>query len=261
MNQLSLIDILLCLIIYSFLGWCCESIYCSLAKGEWINRGFLTGPFCPIYGFGALITLYFLQYLPNSALIVFIGGLLLTSTLEYVTSWLMEKCFNARWWDYSKRPFNLNGRVCLLNSTLFGLMCLFLYYDVHPNIVTFLRYFNNDFKMGFLAAFMLYFIVDLTLAIRSALGINIRLKTVNQLREQLIEKYGTIDNKLDLKQLEKYLAEHNIRDDLSDKFKQSIHQVNFFERRLMHSFPQLQHHQYPKQLEQLKEEAKHKNKQ
>lgn len=67
-----MVDILLQLIIYSFLGWCCESVYCSLGRGEWINRGFLTGPFCPIYGVGAVAALAFLKFLPPSVLAVFL---------------------------------------------------------------------------------------------------------------------------------------------------------------------------------------------
>ena len=90
-----MVDIFLQLIIYSFLVWCCESVYCSLGRGEWINRGFLTGPFCPIYGFGAVAALAFLKFLPSSVLVVFVGGMVITSTLEYITSWLLPFVFSS----------------------------------------------------------------------------------------------------------------------------------------------------------------------
>ncbi len=247
-----MVDICLQLIIYSFLGWCCESIYCSLGRGEWINRGFLTGPFCPIYGVGAVVTLTLLKHLPKSAMIVFLGGMLITSTLEYFTSWLMEKLFNARWWDYSKRPFNIKGRVCLLNSTLFGLLCLFLMFDLNPRIERFLAIFSLDFKWGFLAAFCLYFIADLALAVKSAMGINVRLRVLTELREELQEWSA----KLEFAQLEEKILSADIREELLEKFHKKQKEVGFFERRLMKSFPEMVNKSYPERLEELKRSLK-----
>lgn len=120
------------LVLYSFLGWICESTYVSIPKGHFVNRGFFYGPYIPIYGFGSLIALYPLLPFQNNPLIIFFLGSLLCSVMEYITSWVMEKLFHMRWWDYSYRKYNINGRVCLLNSTLFGLMLLALVYIVHP---------------------------------------------------------------------------------------------------------------------------------
>ena len=251
-----MVDILLQLIIYSFLGWCCESIYCSLGRGEWINRGFLTGPFCPIYGVGAVVTLGFLKFLPKSVLVVFVGGMLITSTLEYFTSWLMEKLFNARWWDYSKRPFNIKGRVCLLNSTLFGLLCLFLSFDLNPRIEALLAAFSMDFKWGFLVAFFLYFVADFVLAVKSALGINLRLRVLAELREELQEKYQEWSAKLEFAQLEEKILNSDIREELLEKIHKKQKEVGFFERRLMKSFPEMVNKSYPERLEELKKSLK-----
>ena len=123
--------------IYSFLGWICECIYCSIPAKKVINRGFLLGPYCPIYGFGALLVIHFLRPFTNHIIPLYIAGVIVTSILEYFTSWLMEKLFDTKWWDYSTYPFNINGRVCLKNSLLFGIMVLFVYYVVHPRIVHF----------------------------------------------------------------------------------------------------------------------------
>ena len=120
------------LVLYSFLGWICESTYVSIPKGHFVNRGFFYGPYIPIYGFGSLIALYPLLPFQNNPLIIFFLGSFLCSVMEYITSWVMEKLFHMRWWDYSYRKYNINGRVCLLNSTLFGLMLLALVYVVHP---------------------------------------------------------------------------------------------------------------------------------
>ena len=119
---------------YSILGWACECLYCGIPARRFINRGFLEGPYCPIYGCGALIVILVLDPLKGHPLLLFLGAMIFTSVLEYVTSWLMEKLFHSKWWDYSERPFNINGRVCLLNSLLFGIMGLAVMYVVHPFI-------------------------------------------------------------------------------------------------------------------------------
>lgn len=145
-------------IVYAFLGWICEDLYCGIPKGKFINRGFLYGPYCPIYGVGAVLVLYPLLLIGHHPAIVFIVGVIITSSLEYFTSWIMEKLFHTRWWDYSSYPLNLHGRICLKNSTLFGLMCLVLVFWVHPVIeelvhslpLVGLAVFETVFTIGFI---------------------------------------------------------------------------------------------------------------
>ena len=124
--------IVLSFFIYSFLGYICEVIYCSVPQRRFVNRGFLYGPYLPIYGFGAMIVTVLLDPLHQWPLLVFLLSFLLTSVLEYFTSWLLEKLFSVKLWDYSKHKVNINGRVCLLNSTLFGIMGLVAEYIVQP---------------------------------------------------------------------------------------------------------------------------------
>ena len=130
-------------IVYAFLGWVCEDIYCGIGKRKFINRGFLYGPYCPIYGFGALLVIYPLLMVSKHPIVVFIFGMVLTSILEYITSFVMEKLFATRWWDYSTYPFNINGRICLQNSLLFGLMALvftiFFVIDIVNTVIVLLR--------------------------------------------------------------------------------------------------------------------------
>lgn len=244
-------DIFLSFMIYSFLGWCCESIYCSFGRGEWINRGFLNGPFCPVYGFGALFTLYFLQFFPQTAICIFLGGMIVTSLLEYITGWLMEKIFHAKWWDYSNRKFHIHGRVCLLNSTLFGLLCLFLCLDLQPSISNLLSSYSEDFKFGFLIAFLIYFLSDLTVSVWSALGLNIRLKYMEELREQILTKYTEFGEKLDIVQLENWLKTRNLQEELMDKMHQKEYNIGFFQRRLIRAFPEMSSKKSPALMKQI----------
>ena len=118
--------------IYSVFGYISEVIFCSVPKRHFVNRGFLYGPYCPIYGFGALVVTILLEPFKAHWYLVFIFGVILTSLIEYVTSWLLEKLFNMKLWDYSKHKININGRVCLLNSTLFGILGLVAEYLVEP---------------------------------------------------------------------------------------------------------------------------------
>ena len=116
----------------AFGGWLME-VACKLVQlHRFINRGFLIGPYCPIYGFGAVLITALLTRSADSPAAVFALAMLVSAVLEYLTSYAMEKLFHARWWDYSHKPFNLNGRVCLGTLVPFGLMGLAMVYFVKP---------------------------------------------------------------------------------------------------------------------------------
>lgn len=119
-------------IIYSIMGWSLEVICKLIEYKRFINRGFLIGPYCPIYGFGALLITFLLQKYAPDPIALFIMAIVVCGTLEYLTSYIMEKLFKARWWDYSKRKFNINGRICLGTIIPFGLLGLFIIYISNP---------------------------------------------------------------------------------------------------------------------------------
>ncbi|QIB68655.1 hypothetical protein Ami103574_04665 [Aminipila butyrica] len=125
-------EILCYFIIYSFLGWCTEVAYAAVNSGKFINRGFLNGPVCPIYGFGVLLVISCLTPLMDNKILLFLGAVLLTSTLEWLTGFTLEKVFHGKWWDYSQVPFNLNGYICLKFSIIWGLACLLIVDLIHP---------------------------------------------------------------------------------------------------------------------------------
>ena len=120
------------MIVISILGWAMEVACKRIEYKRFINRGFLIGPWCPIYGVGALLIVLLLSPHAQSPLSVFLLAMVLCGALEYITSWLMEKLFHARWWDYSYRRFNLNGRICANTLIPFGLLGVLLVYVVHP---------------------------------------------------------------------------------------------------------------------------------
>ena len=182
--------IFLLLILYSFLGWCGEMIYCSIGQGKLCEkRGFLNGPLCPIYGHGALLVLVVLGQRWNNPISTFLIGMVLTSTVEYLTSYLMEKLFHMRWWDYSHHHFQLNGRICLLNSTLFGLACLVLRYVVHPRVMEpILWLFDHGLAVPLALALFALYVTDIVLSVRSAIQIGNRLEKLHAIYDELTEK-------------------------------------------------------------------------
>ena len=121
--------------IYSFAGWCIEVVGRLIEDKRFINRGFLIGPYCPIYGYGGLLITFLLKRYTGDPFTLFIMAILVCGILEYATSYLMEKIFKARWWDYSKRKFNINGRVCLETIIPFGLLGLFIMYVSNPFLI------------------------------------------------------------------------------------------------------------------------------
>lgn len=182
--------IFLLLLFYSFLGWCGEMVYCSIGQRKLCEkRGFLNGPLCPIYGHGALLVLAVLGNRWNSPAATFLVGMVLTSAVEYVTSYVMEKLFHMRWWDYSCRRFNLNGRVCLLNSLLFGLACLVLRYGIQPRVFPPLEWLTDRHLLIPLALtlFVIY-AADIVLSVRSAIQIGNRLEKLHAIQDELAEK-------------------------------------------------------------------------
>jgi len=116
------VNYFLLFILYSFLGWIIETLVTAITNKKFVDRGFLIGPYLPIYGTGALAIIIMLKPYHNDYLILFVMSVIVCSIIEYLSSYFMEKIFKARWWDYTNIPFNINGRICLLYSVAFGFM-------------------------------------------------------------------------------------------------------------------------------------------
>ena len=122
-------------IIYSVLGYIIETLFGIITKGTWESRqSFLYGPFCGIYGLGAVIMILSLQYFNQNNNRLFIGGFIVGSIVEYVVSWIGEVIFNVKWWDYSNMLLNLNGRICVFFSIFWGFLAIYLMSYLNPRI-------------------------------------------------------------------------------------------------------------------------------
>lgn len=128
-----MIEYFILFMIYSILGWIIEVIATYTDNHGFVNRGFLIGLYCPIYGASAILMITLLNNF-KEPFVIFIMSILICSIAEYLTSYIMETVFKARWWDYSKKKFNINGRICLTNSLFFGIMGLLLITYINPFI-------------------------------------------------------------------------------------------------------------------------------
>lgn len=122
--------------IYAFLGWCTEVSFFAVKTGKFVNRGFLNGPVCPIYGFGLVFIIAALTPLKENLILLFLGSIVITSSLEFLTGWALEKIFHTRWWDYSQNKFNLHGYICLEFSLIWGLSATAVMKILHPIVET-----------------------------------------------------------------------------------------------------------------------------
>ena len=130
-------EVVMWFLTYSMMGWLVESIYMSFCNHKITNRGFAKGPFCPIYGFGALTVFFILRpYSDNSILLFFLGSFLAT-TLEFLTALVMKRIFGEIWWDYHEKPFNYRGIICLESSIAWGFYTLFLFMFLQNIVASF----------------------------------------------------------------------------------------------------------------------------
>lgn len=171
--------------VYSVVGWMVETVYCSVIQRKFVERGFLNGPLCPIYGFGAVIVLWVLRPFWGSIGHVFFLGMLLTTVLEYLTSYGMEKLFHMRWWDYSQFKLQINGRVCLLNSVLFGVLCVFLTQVLHPLVQRLAEKFPPAALTAVCILFFGMLMTDTVLSVRAVLNLRQRLEQLEALEQEL----------------------------------------------------------------------------
>ena len=171
--------------VYAFLGWCTEVSYAALRTGKFVNRGFLNGPVCPIYGCGVVVVLVGLTPLKGNFVLLFLGSVVLTSVLELVTGFVLEKLFRQRWWDYSDKPFNLGGYICLEFSIMWGFACLFVVDILHPSIEFFIRLIPHTLGWVLLGLFSAAMAVDLAATVRTIAKLNRQLDQIDQLARRL----------------------------------------------------------------------------
>ncbi|CDE50841.1 putative membrane protein [Firmicutes bacterium CAG:460] len=173
--------------IFSFLGWVMEVTLTLITDKKFVNRGFLLGPCCPIYGCGCILLNLLLQNYVNNIIVLFILTMFTCSLLEYITSFLMEKIFKLRWWDYSQMRFNINGRICLETMTPFSILGVLAIKYATPFFITNINKLSEKKILIISIILITLFIIDVIIS----LTIVFKLKFVSK----NIKKDSTLDIK------------------------------------------------------------------
>lgn len=198
-------DCILYFFLYSVIGWICETIYCSIGDKKFVNRGFLTGPMCPIYGTGAtvfsvLLFPFYEKYGYSKwyiiALVILLG-MVLADIVEFITSVIMEKLFNARWWDYSDQKFNIQGRICLKHTCYWGLAAGIFVYIIHPFVTKRIEaWLTPNQRLQIVIMLLAVFAVDLFFALRGAFDLRKFMKRLDKLNDSATEAANHLKNEI-----------------------------------------------------------------
>ena len=168
-------------LIYSCLGWCCEVAFAALKTGKFVNRGFLNGPVCPIYGFGVLSVVLVLEPVKDNLLLLFFGSMVFTSLLEFIAGFAMERIFHDKWWDYSNNPFNIKGYICLEFSIIWGIACVLVVDIIHPIIMKLVNALPHTLGLWLMGALYVLLVTDAVLTLVELLKLPKRFKAMEAL--------------------------------------------------------------------------------
>lgn len=188
MTQIGIINLITYFIIYSFFGWMLESIIRTVVEKKFINTGFLYGPFCPIYGIGAIIMLLFLENFKNDIVILFTAGFLILSIWEYLVGALLEKVFQTKYWDYTGYFCNIKGRVCLLNSLFWGFLGVIFVCYIHPFIEHYINQIPPKITISITIAVGITMLIDCIVTSIKVKNIKIKADKLKEITENLKEK-------------------------------------------------------------------------
>ena len=175
--------------LYAFLGWCAEVVFAAAKTGQFLNRGFLLGPVCPIYSLGVSFVLLLLEPLGDNLFILFVGSVIITSALEFLVGWLAEKALGQRLWDYTDMPFNIKGYICLAFSLMWGIACILVVRVIHPLILHLIGWIPHTPGLVLLAIFSAVFAADLMLTLANAMQLPRQMKAAEDL-ERLIRSFS-----------------------------------------------------------------------
>ena len=253
--------------VYGFLGWCTEVIFAAFKQHRFVNRGFLNGPICPIYGVGVTLVIACLEAFQSNLLLLYFSSVILVTVLEGVTGWAMDKLFHNKWWDYSKLPFNIGGYVCLLFSLIWGVACVFIVYFVHPLIHQVLSLIPHTAGIALIAILGIALLSDMIVTTSAIVKFNQYLELLKHITDELhaisnqigAELYQNVMHVLDMQESSRQKLD-DVKLEVSEEIRMQIVELktraqNLGEkvpkpaRRLLKAFPKLESRNYKAQLE------------
>lgn len=182
---LSIYFIIMHFFIFGIFGWIYESCFVSIRDRHLVNRGFLVGPFLPLYGTGATLVYIFLRPFTGNASLLYFSGAIIATVIEYITSFLLEKIFHAKWWDYSKEPYNFQGRVALIPSMFWGVLSLLLFDLFEPAVNVIINLIPEKYKFHIMYGLIIIAGLDLMYTLITTINFSKQLETLYYIREEL----------------------------------------------------------------------------
>lgn len=247
-----LYDYIFYFLLYAFFGWCAEVVFAAVKTGSFVNRGFLNGPVCPIYGAGVSVVAFCLTPVCGNIIVLFIGSTLLTTGLEFVTGYVLEKVYNTKWWDYSERTFNIKGYICLEFSLIWGLACTVTMRVIHPMIMRLVNVI--PYRVGVVAETVLLMLLaaDFVITVAEMRKITVASGILDKLSVDLRELSDKLGEEIykgvtDAKEFKQLIEEKTVIDDIiKDKLAEIRTKMNKYTKsaeitrgRLLKAFPNL----------------------
>lgn len=248
--DINVFNILSYFVIYSFLGWILESVFRSFCERKIINTGFLIGPFCPIYGTGALIMYFTLGFLKDNPVLVFFVSVIMLTLWEYIVGVFLEKVFKTKYWDYSDHKIQFQGRICLSNSIAWGFLGVGFIIFIHPFVVSVIEKVDFNIMQIIIYSATVVAVIDTIVSVIKAKNIKIKLKKMEALNEEIKQKMSMIKDKTQKavnedqqeKNKEKNKVSENIQHairKLSRKRDKMMIKMYRYARRIKKAFPKL----------------------
>ena len=288
--------LMLCFFVYGFLGWCTEVAYATTKQRKFVNRGFLNGPICPIYGVGVTVVVYFLTPYKDNLILLYVLSTVLVTVLEGLTGYLMDKIFHHKWWDYTNQLLNIGGYVCLIFSLVWGVACVLIVRVIHPVIHKILTFIPHTLGLIMLAVLEICIFVDLYVTAAGILKLNHQLEAMAKIAAELHEISDKLGENIHegmmdtmeateerRRKLEaategsrRKLSEGRTRiggtadearqqlqarsEELRKKYEELSGQDGAVSRRLMKAFPRMESRQYKETFNELREKLRLKEK-
>lgn len=290
-DKMLLYNFMWIVLIYGFLGWCGEVAFAAVKHGKFVNRGFLNGPICPIYGFGVLIVTVVLNPIANNIPLLFVGSVVFTSLLEFITGFILEQLFHEKWWDYSNVRFNIKGYICLRFSLLWGVAATLIVLFLHPSVMWLVGKIPFTLGIVLLCVLSAAFIADLVFTLIGILGLPKRMRAITEVelalrklsddigegvantvfaaqsaKKTVEDKSGELKTAISDKNAEfRATVQHKnaeLAESLADKRRRldelkakyaKLTRSHFQHRRIMNAFPNLQNGRFKSALEKIRE--------
>ena len=245
--------------LYGFLGWCAEVAFAAVRYKKFVNRGFLNGPICPIYGVGVMLVVELLDPYRDNLVLLYILSAVLVTVLEWVTGFLLEKIFHHKWWDYSNMPLNLNGYVCLLFSLIWGVACVVIVYFIHPLTAGLLSLIPELIAAVISIVLCIGLAADLVVTVISVCKLNSRLKNMEEIAGELRKlsvQVGTGIYQNVMEGMERQEQRKQKAEELKKRYQELLERNGRADRRILKAFPGLTPQRHKDAFADLKEQMK-----